>query len=104
MSGLKIWENDRTDWVVAGSEAEATRLWVEMTGESESDYEFEWSECEPESIISAWFEADCEPFEIPVRYLTKVGDGANLYVATVGEWLELMEAAGFSGYWLSTEW
>lgn len=100
---IKIFENDRTDWVVAESEADATRLFEMATGESKSDYEFEWTECEPESSISAWFDPDCEPFPIPAQYLTKVGRHENLYKATVAEWLEMMTAANFRGYWVTTE-
>lgn len=100
---IQIYSNE-IDRVVAHSVEEAWLLWERHTGDDRIGYEFDWTVCDPAEIISMWCSSDDEPFPIPTEYLKKAGQHENMYSATTAEWLTLMQAAGFSGFWISSEW
>lgn len=99
---MKMFDNG-VDIIVASDQLLAERCWEKYTGDSAKDYNFEWTELEPDTMTCAWMDPDDISFPVPESYLKEVGSWFNLYCATVQEWLEVMGKFGFEGFWTSRE-
>ncbi len=101
---LKVWHNG-VEWVIADSTVAATKLLLDLTGNTADDSETDWEELASDSTVTinyddigdipdsakvnAWFWA-CDVF--PVRFGGLMVHGHNLrglkVTATAAEWIE----------------
>ena len=103
MDNLYMYSDD-TEWVIAYSEEDATKIFIEHIGYSEEDLkDIEWYKMDPQSTFTYYYD-DAPPGEDkpPGRRAFKAGsDGRDWMVrATVAEWIELRGR----GFFATTDW